>query len=603
MSTNPEPSSDAVARRRPILLDPYAARSCPVKTHNRYDQTLANNPAVSRTGGTGAGGADEALLELFAGGKAFEQEMLSRIAESEIDVVDLRTVKSVDDRSAVPLSRAERVALTEAAVASGASAIVAPTLPEDVAGHRRGHPDLLLRGPDTAHGGPGYFPVEVKRHRVAEQSNGEAAPGLFSTLDHPLLHQALELPEWTVRASREADFLQLAHYWRLLDAAHWASDGVPRAGLIGTDRLPDIGDYAISWVDLGRKFIRTFSRRAASGWTLRSPLERYDHEFGFRVKVAEVASRRVGGVDDPAPMVTPIVVRECDHCLWWASCAPQLDDDDLSLRIAKTPLDVREIGTLRGLGVETLTDLANADLAALLPAYLPEVAHRSGAEERLRLAARRASLLASGVELERVSEGRLELPECDIEVDLDIETTSDDRVYLWGFYVHDRRRHQAPYFVEFSLFDDLSLDAEVGLARQALTWLHELLAGAETGAVYHYSEFEPVHITRLARRSRDPHLRRVAEDINAQCVDLFTIIRTNFFGASGLGLKVVAHSGPGFNWRDDEPGGLNSQRWFKDAVSSPDPMARDAARRRVLDYNEDDVRATHALRAWLRESD
>ena len=33
----------------------------------------------------------------------------------------------------------------------------------------------------------------------------------------------------------------------------------------------------------------------------------------------------------------------------------------------------------------------------------------------------------------------------------------------------------------------------------------------------------------------------------------------------GLGLKLIAgHAG--FRWRDDDPGGLNSQTWFADAV-------------------------------------
>ena len=42
-------------------------------------------------------------------------------------------------------------------------------------------------------------------------------------------------------------------------------------------------------------------------------------------------------------------------------------------------------------------------------------------------------------------------------------------------------------------------------------------------------------------------------------VDLFTLVRAHFFGTNGLGLKTVAHAGAGFSWRDDDPGGLNSQ--------------------------------------------
>jgi predicted RecB family nuclease len=84
-------------------------------------------------------------------------------------------------------------------------------------------------------------------------------------------------------------------------------------------------------------------------------------------------------------------------------------------------------------------------------------------------------------------------------------------------------------------------------------------------------------------------------------VDLFGIVRKHFFGTSGLGLKVVATRGAGFAWRDADPGGLNSLQWFADAISptagEPD---RASARRRILEYNEDDVRATAAVRTWLR---
>ncbi|NHB84149.1 hypothetical protein G7085_04625 [Tessaracoccus sp. HDW20] len=52
-------------------------------------------------------------------------------------------------------------------------------------------------------------------------------------------------------------------------------------------------------------------------------------------------------------------------------CRPQIDDDDLSLRISKAPLDVRELQTLLSLGISTVAELARADVDEILPAYLP----------------------------------------------------------------------------------------------------------------------------------------------------------------------------------------------------------------------------------------
>ena len=104
----------------------------------------------------------------------------------------------------------------------------------------------------------------------------------------------------------------------------------------------------------------------------------------------------------------------------------------------------------------------------------------------------------------------------------------------------------------------------------------------------------------LARRSDDPTLAWAAAYAEQHFVDLLEVVQQHWFGVHGLGLKLIA-AHAGFRWRDDDPGGLNSQRWFADAVHGPDEETRAAARQRVLDYNEDDVRATHALRGWLRE--
>ena len=102
----------------------------------------------------------------------------------------------------------------------------------------------------------------------------------------------------------------------------------------------------------------------------------------------------------------------------------------------------------------------------------------------------------------------------------------------------------------------------------------------------------------LAGRTEDPVLRWGADYAEHEFVDLLEIIKTHYFGVSGLGLKSIAQYA-GFRWRDSDPGGLNSQLWFVDAVHGIDG-SRQQARRRVLEYNEDDVSATGWLRAWLR---
>jgi predicted RecB family nuclease len=380
------------------------------------------------------------------------------------------------------------------------------------------------------------------------------------------------------------------------------------AGVIGRDQIDLLdGEPGIAWLDLDHHFIRTFSRTSASGWRRRSVLDRYDHEQGFRVSVARHALSAPG-----RPMVEPIVVRECESCQWWQACEPLLDDADLSLRISKAPLDVREIATLRRMGVSTIDELADADLEALLPDYLPQVQHRPEPERRIRRAARRARLIRDGVALERNDDEPIRLPASRLEIDLDIETSPDDRVYLWGLWVDDRDRLMAtsagrtePYYLAFSSFEDLDDAAEAALAARAVDWLDEAVRAEPGCLIVHYSDYELTHLRRFARPA-GPTSPRTAEKIRhllaGGCfLDLFATMTAHFFGAAGLGLKAVAQAGPGFHWRDAEPGGLNSQAWWNDAVHHRDPGVREAAAARVLAYNEDDVRATYALRKWLRE--
>ncbi len=568
-----------------FVLDAYAARSCPVKTQNLFLPGLTR-PEV-----------DESLAEAFSGGQAWSASVLGQLLKRyDGSVVDCRPLRDQPWQT--------QVDATLAALADGVGAVIGALLPLDLAGHRSGRIDVLVRGEDRPDGRPGYNPVIVKAHRMTERitpgPNHTSLP--VSSMAEPHLSDAWHVPTLGIRVtSREGDLLQLAHTWRLLEAAEMAAGGERFGGIVGTDAIGALnGQAGITWVDLDRKLIRTFSRTAAAGWTKRSALERYDHEHQFRVKVARIAIRHVGGDDDPPLVVTPIRVRECSRCVWWETCRPQLGDDDLSLRIAKSPLDVREIAVLRRLGVSTLTDLATVDLDAFLPGYLPEVAHRSGSEERLRTAARRARLMVDGVELEQVAD--VVVPQADLEIDLDIETSSDDRVYLWGFLLHDRAAGEEPTYVEFSDFTDLSSGDEAALAADALTWLRRVVEEAP-GAVriYHYSSYEIQRIQRFAQVSPKPVFAWAEDLTRTSFCDLFEVVRAGFFGVYGLGLKQVAHAGPGFEWRDDDPSGLNSQTWFDDAVHAESESARDEAKARVLAYNEDDVRATHALRAWLRE--
>ena len=552
-----------------FVLDAYAARSCPVKTHNAFHPGLIQ-PTTEPS-------------PRFPGSAEFTARVLGAlVASHHRTIVDCRAL------GASPSAVQEEACLR--ALAEGADIIIGGLLPRDYAGHRSGRPDVLVRD-RSPHGG--YRPLLVKYQKLLDLRRDEA-PFVYSLLDEPDARQEGTgfRYRWSVRAN---NVLQLAHHWRMLEGLGHAAPGRRWAGIVGTDDVPDTGTV-ITWVDLDEPTLPPNPGQPLDPEpALMSPLARYDHEQRVRVEIAERAADC--SPDDP-PLLRPIVTRECGWCPWWTVCRPQLDDDDLSLRISKSPLDAHEIAVLRDLGVTRVGDLAHADLDDLLPAYLPRVAHRPGGEDRLRLAQRRSLLLLDGIELDRTTKGPIQLPTADLEIDIDIETSRDERIYLWGFWVQDADGGEG-YYRHFSAFRELDAEAEAALACEALGWLRAFVEGRDA-LVYHYSDYEVLRIERLAREHDEPVLSWARDFAHDRFVDLFAPVRQHFFGTGGLGLKAVARQGAGFTWRDDSPGGLNSMSWFDDAVRAESAAMRDRARTRVLEYNEDDVRATWHVRRWLR---
>jgi predicted RecB family nuclease len=83
-----------------------------------------------------------------------------------------------------------------------------------------------------------------------------------------------------------------------------------------------------------------------------------------------------------------------------------------------------------------------------------------------------------------------------------------------------------------------------------------------------------------------------------QWIDLYEVMSGQLVTGTRMGLKMVAPLA-GFHWRGDEAGGGQSMVRFVEATSDGDDLITAEARRWILEYNEDDVRATAVLRQWL----
>jgi hypothetical protein len=393
----------------PVLLSGYAAKRCPVRVHNDFSpvvQTLEWVPSPE----------DQARLDA---GKAFEAAVFARLMSLHPDCV------LVDPG----LRKNDAIIATIAAMDADVGLILGGWLPDDPAGGRTGRPDLLIRVAG------GYLPGDVKNHKTIAPAKKTAAT--LSPLAEPASRRSVT--GWTSATShRFEDGMQLAHYARMLQACgRHPGDGLLLGVIIGTGELalsPDTpAEWVLAWHNLAEPLVTTYSR--SHGKAKRSLLDRYDHEHDFRVKVADRALHIVGRPDDPPPRVTPIGQAECASCPYQAPCAAVMQDDP-SAAITVGRLDIREWLTLRSMGVTTTLELAELDFddAAFSAAYASQVAYYSPEKARKRLAAavERAAMICDGIDFWPNGDGRVEVPTATIEIDVDVESDHNNRVYMWG---------------------------------------------------------------------------------------------------------------------------------------------------------------------------
>jgi len=434
-------------------------------------------------------------------------------------------------------------------------------LPPDPDGGRRGSVELLVR-----HRG-GYLPVIVVRHKVTDPGAGART----SPLDRPVPAAARIDPHRRARPHAR-DQLRLAHALRLLQAAGLAAGGRALGGVIGLDA--DV----VLWYDLD-----------SPTWPgERSAMDEYDARFADRLAVARTA---VTGGD---PLAQPSRVTECRSCPWWPTCGATLRQArDVSL-----VLRGEDAVVLRGAGVLTVDDLA-----ALDPLDPPVQLSGLPFDDAVVLAR------AWQQDLSLVRRNRqVSVPRADVEVDVDMESFGDDGAYLWGCLLTGADVGMPAGYHPFATWEPVPTPDEARSFAAFWGWLTEVRSrAAQRGlrfCAYCYNEqaenrWMLASVQRFAGAPGMPELAEVQEFISsAQWVDLFGVVSTEFLCAHGKGLKTIAPVA-GFSWHDPQASGENSMRWYRDAVgldgAEPDPTQRE----RLLTYNSDDVRATHALRHWM----
>ena len=597
--------------------DAYFAKTCPQRVQLEILQPCQPLP-------------DPPFLQmLYRAGHEHEDETLAAL----FDGMEGAVVIDAEDLNA-------REWQTMQAVQSGALVIAGGRLPVDHEAHRVGQPDLLVRH------GEGYLPVEVKSHKTLERVRKEGTgTALVADLTTPFLNAAVTDVEHNAR-KHLGDLMQLAHYRALLDAAGIGSPDCYGGGVCGTEGV-------IVWHDLAEAQLPVPDYLEGGPVERISAMARYNLEFSHRLEISEAAEEHLG--DDTAPLLAePVVCEQCDMCRWREWCGDRLEEvADLSLiagvgvarrNLYKTfgilslhdlaALDFRTAELVRGkVDVESLRRKAAgrpastllSDVIASRPKQvevlaalgLHTVADLATIDARtLDVCAAGASNAAVQIELARARVGaapayrrrgveRVEVPRGDIEVDVDMENTNDG-CYLWGALVTDRRTvTPTARYVAFASWDPDVEAGELAAFGEFWSWFSaERAQAAAEGAsfrAYCYSRSaEEGQMTRVADRL-GRHVRDEVDEFLAseEWVDLLQVVRDQLITGRGMGLKETAPLA-GFSWRADDSGGTLAIVKYEQAVDEEtDPAARATAQQWIVDYNEDDVRATAALRNWL----
>lgn len=293
--------------------------------------------------------------------------------------------------------------------------------------------------------------------------------------------------------------------------------------------------------------------------------------------------------------VTHYSYSKCSPCPFNDSCLAEFKQaGELTLNPA---VQARAAAGLRAQGIATL-----ADLAASKASDIADVAYLKGAQKKERAILQARSLQTGEV----FSVATIELPPGDyIHFDVESDPMAQGgagEVYLWGFLTPPYNRASFEY-----VWKDDADDSDATAWREFLDLVGEFRARFEKPVLVHYSPYEVTQIRRYAQRYADldhPIVRwLLAEpgpllDIQKAVKDAFVLPVVSY------GLKSICRDPRlvDFHWRLQESGSQWSVVRYYDYLDATTNAAAKRIKQEILTYNEDDVRATEALVAWLRRA-
>ena len=455
---------------------------------------------------------------------------------------------------------------------------------------RASRPDLIIRVGTRSDGRPAWAPVDIKSHKAVTESKSNF---IFTSN----ISNIAPLQETREQGRLDYDDLhQLAHYTR-----HFQSLGIDGddlwVGIVGRDI-----DKCV-WARIGDVV-------TGQGEAQESFLSEHDQQFAAAREVVRLSEIENSDLSKRAGVI-PINSSGkmgCTACKYKLTCLKEMEAFDnnhghVTLLARVTPLVVAknfpQIKSINDLIIQTpLND-------AMVTAQIRARVKKSGVPELLD------------------SSTPLLIPEADIEIDIDLENSmealreldidepiGEDRLYLYGFGIHDRtisKDWQTAVIDTYSNYSNTE-DGEFEVMSKMWNKMQQEISKAEksgrTIKIFHYSPHEftwwKKFANRFIGRQGVPTLNEVEEFKIKYLVDLYPIAQKFAFPAKSYSIKDLAPLAK-FEWSVSMAGGANSLFKYKAAIDEKlDQSLRDEAKDWLDAYNRDDVRATFAVRNYMR---
>ncbi len=533
------------------------------------------------------------VIEAFKDlGFAHEKKVIARLKEVAAGFVEINQEKNSDE-----IERETVRALLDPGVQIIAGGYIREIAERELAAAlgreflpniRASKPDLMVRIGVRADGAPAWAPVDIKSHKAIESNKSNKV--FRSAISHP--QPSLESAEFG-RLDYN-DLHQLAHYTRHFQGIGIHTDDL-WVGIIGRD-IEEIAWACLAEVVMGK----------AEGLFLE------DHEEKFAT-AREVIRLSLIENEDLSQKSGVIPVNSsgkmgCTVCKYKSTCLQEMKEFDegsghVTLLARVTPLSA----TKHFPELQSIRQLLESDAK----------------NEAMVAAQVRARVWNTGEpELLDPSEP-VEIPEADIEIDIDLENSmealreleldepmGEDRLYLYGYGIHDRTKDKDWRSAAIDTFFDYSNTEEGEYSVFSRMWmkLQEEITKAEIGGksikIFHYSPHEYSWWKKFAERHSHrgdvPTLSDLEVFKEKYLVDLYPIAQKYAFPTMSYSIKDLAKFAK-FEWKVDAAGGANSLFKYRDAINqSLSQSERDAAIEWLDLYNRDDVRATFAVREFLR---